>query len=115
MDGHLDDKFEIIGEIMRNKLVASQLDETAIVEHVADAIRADAQQDVDAEVPNIQYTLFIKTNCTTRLSKMGTHDLLRLMKMRSHKTSVPLLSHSSPLAPTVSVHPSTPAPLIYGQ
>ncbi|KAI0913922.1 P-loop containing nucleoside triphosphate hydrolase protein, partial [Ustulina deusta] len=49
LDGHPDDNFETTGEIMKNESVVDQSDEPETLENLAREIRADGQQDVDAE------------------------------------------------------------------
>ncbi|KAI1419391.1 P-loop containing nucleoside triphosphate hydrolase protein [Xylaria sp. FL1777] len=58
LDGHPDDNFEITGEIMKNESVVDQSDE---LEDIVNVIRADGQQDVDAEIPQDHGTRSSKT------------------------------------------------------
>ncbi|KAI0453414.1 P-loop containing nucleoside triphosphate hydrolase protein [Xylaria acuta] len=65
LEGHPDDDFKITGEVMKNELVTDQSEEPEALDDLARAIRADAQQDVDNEVPR---------DITTRSSKAQGHE-----------------------------------------
>ncbi|KAI1363766.1 P-loop containing nucleoside triphosphate hydrolase protein [Xylaria arbuscula] len=51
LDEHPNDNFEITGEIMKNEAVVGQSEGSENLQNLADVIRADAHQDVDAETP----------------------------------------------------------------
>ncbi|KAI0110906.1 P-loop containing nucleoside triphosphate hydrolase protein [Nemania sp. FL0031] len=48
---HPEDNYETAGEIMKHQSIVDQSDESGSLEDLARAIRAEVQQDVDAEIP----------------------------------------------------------------
>ncbi|KAI1308600.1 P-loop containing nucleoside triphosphate hydrolase protein [Xylaria venustula] len=65
LDGYPDDDYETTVELLKNESIVNQSADSGVLENLENAIRADGQQDVDAEVPN---------EFTTRSSKAEDND-----------------------------------------
>ncbi|TGJ87005.1 hypothetical protein E0Z10_g1754 [Xylaria hypoxylon] len=66
LDSHPKDNFETTGEIMKNESIVEPLGELGALGKLASAIKADVQQDVDAEIP--------PQDLTARMSKADGNE-----------------------------------------
>ncbi|KAI1122884.1 P-loop containing nucleoside triphosphate hydrolase protein [Nemania abortiva] len=72
LKGHPNDSFEATGEIMKHESVADQSDEPEAIDNIVRAIRADGQQDVDAEIPQDTVPRASKADDDESTQKIGS-------------------------------------------